>query len=577
MVVRWITYLLLCIVSSIFTFGEESFRTFTTTGGKSFPFRVLSYEGQEFYFEDQSKKQYKVSYKQFSTEDQKYLIEAAQKGRIPQGDPRMIGTNIATEEKETVPKPQANGANDSNTAVQDGPRLMAPPKKKPKLRNGSFFAYQPVKLGQDPDLAVNKKSGGIPKADEAVDFTSHVLPILEDRCLSCHKEPYEKNGRTIQPKAGLALNTYELVMKGNLDNTVVTANDVEDSYLHEVLTLDEDDDMFMPPKGGPLEPEQIAVIKRWIEEGAKASASSSGSSDMSQGIAFHDHIFPLLEERCLDCHGEPYVKNGRTIHPKAGLALNTYELVLKGNLDGAIIERGDHEESTLYAVITLDPDDSEIMPPKGDPLSKEEVEMFKQWIDEGAKEYVSDTFEKPKEESINASLVSEVSKKVPLVDQLGKRVSKPSQTQIKAAMKTGALVTPLSMKHSMVRAEFSSGPSLIDNQDVGALSGIQNNISHLNLSRTQVNDQVMGTVKRMKNLTWLGLRNTKVGDNGIKQLKDLKFLRYLNLSGTEVSDSSVKELVKLKDLEEIYLWNSKMTDGGVESLRKVLPNTKIIF
>ncbi|MDG1174146.1 MAG: hypothetical protein P8M67_07610, partial [Opitutales bacterium] len=476
-----------------------------------------------------------------------------------------------------VPEPQANGANDSNTAVQDGPRLMAPPKKKPKLRNGSFFAYQPVKLGQDPNLAVNKKNGGIPKADEAVDFTSHVLPILEDRCLSCHKEPYEKNGRTIQPKAGLALNTYELVMKGNLDNTVVTANDVEDSYLHEVLTLDEDDDMFMPPKGGPLEPEQIAVIKRWIEEGAKASASSSGSSDMSKGIAFHDHIFPLLEERCLDCHGEPYVKSGRTIHPKAGLALNTYELVLKGNLDGAIIERGDHEESTLYAVITLDPDDSEIMPPKGDPLSKEEVEMFKQWIDEGAKEYVSDTFEKPKEESINASLVSEVSKNVPLVDQLGKRVSKPSQTQIKAAMKTGALVTPLSMKHSMVRAEFSSGPSLIDNQDVGALSGIQNNISHLNLSRTQVNDQVMGTVKRMKNLTWLGLRNTKVGDNGIKQLKDLKFLRYLNLSGTEVSDSSVKELVKLKDLEEIYLWNSKMTDGGVESLRKVLPNTKIIF
>ena len=75
---------------------------------------------------------------------------------------------------------------------------------------------------------------------------------MEDRCFSCHQEPYDKNGRTIQPKAGLALNTYELVMKGNLDATVVTAGDVDDSYLHEVLTLDEDDDMFMPPKGGPL-------------------------------------------------------------------------------------------------------------------------------------------------------------------------------------------------------------------------------------------------------------------------------------------------------------------------------------
>jgi len=271
------------------------------------------------------------------------------------------------------------------------------------------------------------------------------------------------------------------------------------------------------------------------------------------------------------------VKNGRTIHPKAGLALDSYEAVLKGNLDGAIIDRGKHEESTLYVVITLDPDDSEIMPPKGDPLSEEEIEMFKRWINEGAKEYPSDTFELPKEDKSLASLSTSADPKVPLVDQLGQRISKLSKTQIEVAQKTGALVTPLSVKHSMVRAEFSKGPSLIDNNAVGALSGIQNNISHLNLSRTQVNDQVLGIVKKMKHLTWLGLRNTKVSDLGIKQLKDLKFLRYLNLSGTEVSDAAVKDLVKMKDLNEIYLWNSKMTDSGVESLRKALPDAKIIF
>ena len=417
----------------------------------------------------------------------------------------------------------------------------------------------------------------MPKPGEPIDFTNHVLPILEDRCFSCHQEPYDKNGRTIQPKAGLALNTYELVMKGNLDNTVVTAGDVDDSYLHEVLTLDEDDDMFMPPKGGPLTAEQIDIIKRWIEEGAKPKAAGSGTADTGDGISFNDHIFPILEERCLDCHGEPYVKNGRTIHPKAGLALNTYELVLKGNLDGPIIERGNHEESTLYVVMTLDPDDSEIMPPKGDPLSKEEIDLFKQWIDEGAKEYPSDVFETPKEELASVSLTTTSQSKVELIDVLNKRVSKLSKTQLEGAEKTGALVTPLSMKHSLVRAEFSSGPNLIDNNDVGALSGIVVNISHLNLSRTQVNDQVLGIVKKMKHLTWLGLRNTKVGNNGIKQLKDLAYLRYLNLSGTEVSDGAVKDLARLKDLEEIYLWGSKMTDSGVESLRKALPETKIIY
>lgn len=563
------TFFLSCL-SCISTFAEVNFRTFTSTAGKTYEFRVLSYQSQDFYFEDQNKKQYKVNYKQFASADQKYLIELATNGKIPKGDPREITTTHPQASNQSTP------SKETATTV-DNTRPKAPPSKKPKLRFGSFFAYKPVKLGQDPNLAIEKKSGGLPKPGEPIDFTNHVLPILEDRCFSCHQEPYDKNGRTIQPKAGLALNTYELVMKGNLDNTVVTAGDVADSYLHEVLTLDEDDDMFMPPKGGPLTPEQIDIIKRWIEEGAKPKVGGGDSAPTGEGISFHDHIFPILEERCLDCHGEPYVKSGRTIHPKAGLALDTYEAVLKGNLDGKIIDRGNHEESTLYVVITLDPDDSEIMPPKGDPLSKDEIEMFKQWINEGAKEYPSDKFEKPKEEIQTAALIGSTQSKVALIDMIEKRVSKLSKTQLMAASKTGALVTPLSVKHSLIRAEFSSGPNLINNNDIGALSGISVNISHLNLSRTQVNDQVFGIVKKMKHLTWLGLRNTKVSDLGIKQLKDLKFLRYLNLSGTEVSDAAVKDLVKMKDLNEIYLWNSKMTDSGVESLRKALPSAKIIF
>ena len=560
--------------------GKEPFRTFTTSDGKSFPFQVLSYEGQEFYFQDKSEKRYKVNYKQFSAEDQKYLISVAQEGKIPKGDPRF-----AIQEEEPPPPVAADAESENEMpeeevtaapSMDEGERLMAAPKKKPKLRNGSFFAYKPVKLGQDPNLALEEKGGGLPKEGEAIDFSRHVLPILEDRCFSCHQEPYDKNGRTIQPKAGLALNTYELVMKGNLDNTVVTAGDVADSYLHEVLVLDEDDDMFMPPKGGPLTTEQIDIIKRWIEEGAKEKAGGGGGN-MDGGISFHDHIFPLLEERCIDCHGEPYVKNGRTIQPKAGLALNTYELVLKGNLDGAIITRGNHEESTLYAVITLDPDDPEIMPPKGDPLTEEEVEMFKKWINEGAKEYPSDVFEKPKEEKSLASLTPTDSSKIPLVDLLGKKVGKPNRIQLETASKTGALVTLLSEKHSLVRAEFTSGPSLVEDKDVDQLSAVSNNISHLDLSRTQVTDQSLGFVKKLKNLTWLGLRNTKVTDSGIKQLKDARFLRYLNLSGTEVSDRSIDTLAGLKDIEEIYLWNSKVSESGANSLRKALPNAKIIF
>ena len=46
----------------------------------------------------------------------------------------------------------------------------------------------------------------------------------------------------------------------------------------------------------------------------------------------------------------------------------------------------------------LEPDDPEIMPPKGDPLSSSEIDMLKQWIKEGAKENPSDKFIAPTKE-----------------------------------------------------------------------------------------------------------------------------------------------------------------------------------
>ena len=156
------------------------------------------------------------------------------------------------------------------------------------------------------------------------------------------------------------------------------------------------------------------------------------------------------------------------------------------------------KKAPFFAVITLDPDDPEIMPPKGDPFTEEEVEMFKKWINEGAKEYPSDIFKKPEEKTSLASLTPSDSAKTPLVDLLGKKVGKANRIQLETASKTGALVTLLSEKHSMVRAEFSSGPSLIGDKDVDQLSGIQNNISHLDLSRTQVTDQSLGFVKKLK-------------------------------------------------------------------------------
>ena len=77
--------LLLYLLSPLL--AEEEFRRFTTSTGQAFTARIISYVGQTFYLEGKDNKLYPVPFKQLSADDQKYLIQIAQLGKIPKGDP----------------------------------------------------------------------------------------------------------------------------------------------------------------------------------------------------------------------------------------------------------------------------------------------------------------------------------------------------------------------------------------------------------------------------------------------------------------------------------------------------------
>ena len=92
---------------------------------------------------------------------------------------------------------------------------------------------------------------------EPVSFATRVRPILSDRCFVCHGPDTE------QRQAGLRLDTAEGVA------TVVVAGDAAASVLHERIA-EPDADLRMPPPDSHLSltAEEIATIRRWIDEGA---------------------------------------------------------------------------------------------------------------------------------------------------------------------------------------------------------------------------------------------------------------------------------------------------------------------
>jgi uncharacterized membrane protein len=107
----------------------------------------------------------------------------------------------------------------------------------------------------------------------AVDFAKQIFPILEAKCLKCHQKEREENGRIIKPKHGLRLDNAEGIMKGGKDypNEHVVPGKPEASWLLKTLSLPADDDLAMPPEGkaDPVTDAEKALIKAWIEQGAK--------------------------------------------------------------------------------------------------------------------------------------------------------------------------------------------------------------------------------------------------------------------------------------------------------------------
>ncbi len=102
----------------------------------------------------------------------------------------------------------------------------------------------------------------------AVNFEKEILPTITKKCMDCHKAPQVVNGQKKDPKAGLRLDASWAILKGSENGPVLTPGAPDKSGIYESVMLPKDDDGHMPSKGEDLTKEEIALLKKWIEEGA---------------------------------------------------------------------------------------------------------------------------------------------------------------------------------------------------------------------------------------------------------------------------------------------------------------------
>ena len=109
-------------------------------------------------------------------------------------------------------------------------------------------------------LAVN----GTGRAEEKVDFEKQILPILDGACFKCH------SARAKKPKGGIRLDELAAIREKSRTDNLIFPRKPEKSLLLHVIGLPAGDEEVMPPadEGEPLPPEQLALIRQWIAQGA---------------------------------------------------------------------------------------------------------------------------------------------------------------------------------------------------------------------------------------------------------------------------------------------------------------------
>jgi hypothetical protein len=108
-----------------------------------------------------------------------------------------------------------------------------------------------------------------------------------------------------------------------------------------------------------------------------AAAAPITRPELAQQRVFADIVQPILQRRCVACHGPE--------KHKAGLSFENYQTLIKGSKDGPVLVPGKPLDSSLISRMLLPPDDEDHMPPQGKPQpTLVEIATLHWWIDCGA-------------------------------------------------------------------------------------------------------------------------------------------------------------------------------------------------
>jgi hypothetical protein len=100
-----------------------------------------------------------------------------------------------------------------------------------------------------------------------------------------------------------------------------------------------------------------------------------------QKVTYADDVAPIIEEHCAECHVA-----GQQGAEATGFLVDSYASLMKGSRLGSVIDPGSAKTSSLYNMVSGKGNLAITMPHGKDPISDEDIETIRVWIENGAVE-----------------------------------------------------------------------------------------------------------------------------------------------------------------------------------------------
>jgi hypothetical protein len=149
-------------------------------------------------------------------------------------------------------------------------------------------------------LSAGSLAGGQAGGSAGVDFPRDVEPIFHERCYMCHGPSLQTNGFRLDQK--------DAALKGGYGGPAIVPGDSTASKLIERVTSDKEG-VRMPPAGPGLSASQIAVLKAWIDAGAKWPERAAAPPPSEETRQMHWSFRPVWRTAAPEVQKAAWVRN----------------------------------------------------------------------------------------------------------------------------------------------------------------------------------------------------------------------------------------------------------------------------